>query len=159
MPPQGGFPATDDTTGEIPVSSYFHPVRVPGFQEGRWGLIQMCISHAPAMLNSSALAHAVVWRAKGPSPWWPSPHSQLSIRSSKLICQLIWQRLNFQLNQQTMYTVCFNWVKLRNGRARLTLHKKVHGNLFGTNSVFKLNCISAMSQEYPNATCFSPNSF
>ena len=87
------------------------------------------------------------------------PHSQLSVGSSKLICQLIWQRLNFQSNQKTMYTVCFNWVKLRNGRSGLTLHKKVYGSHFGTNLVFKRNCITATSKEYPNATYSSPNSF
>lgn len=37
-------------------------------------------------------------------------------------CQLIWQTLNFQANQQTTYTVHFNWAKLRN-ETGLTLHK------------------------------------
>lgn len=46
--------------------------------------------------------------------WGSPPHFQLSIRSSKLTCQLIWQRLNFQSNQKTMYIVCFNWLKLGN---------------------------------------------
>lgn len=161
MPPQGAFPATNDTTSEIPVSSYFHPVFV---RLSRRKMRSYPNVHFSCSCNVEWLSPGMCGGLQGKgritiSPWWASPHSQLSIRSSKLICQLIWQRLNFQLNQQTMYTVCFNWGKVRNGRSRLTLHKKVHGSLFGTNSMFKLNCISAMSQKDPNATYSSPNSF
>lgn len=145
----------------LPLSSYFHPVRVPDFQEGRSALTQMLVSIAPAVLNSLVLARAVAAGERGrhhTSMLWLSPCSQFFNRSTKIICQLIWQRLNFQANQQIMYTVHFNWTKLRNGRTGLALHKEVHGSHFGTNSVCKLSCISAMIQEYPNAVYPSPNS-
>lgn len=108
-------------------------------------VLSQCIACAPATLNN-CIPLACCQQGKGtitntifqgfpPLPSLLLDPVNIQSQGGQLICQ----RIHSQLNQQTLYIECFNWVNVWSGRSEFTRHKKLHGNHFGTNSVFNLN--------------------